>query len=101
MLPSNQDEYQDYINQLPYEIGEMSALAWWSQEPQKKRWPKLSSMALDILSIPAMSDEAKRAFSKARCTISWERAQIDSSTIEMVECIKHWKSNGILDQIVM
>jgi hypothetical protein len=46
-------------------------------------------MALDILLILAMSDKAKRVFSRARCTISWERAQIEPLTIEMVECIKY------------
>ena len=58
-------------------------------------------MALDILSIPAMSDEAERVFLGARCTISWERAQMEPLTIEKVECLKHWKQSGILDQIVM
>jgi hypothetical protein len=58
-------------------------------------------MALDILSILAMSDEAERVFSGARYTISWERAQLEPPTIEMVECIKHWKKSGILNQIVI
>jgi hypothetical protein len=58
-------------------------------------------MALDILSIPAMSDVVERVFSGARCTISWERAQLEPPTIEMVECIKHWKKSGILNQIVI
>ena len=101
MRPSSQDEYQDYINQAPFNIGKMSALVWWGQEPQRKRWPRLSLMVLDILSIPAMSDEAERVFSGACCTISWERAQMEPSTIEMVECIKHWKKSGILNQIVI
>jgi hypothetical protein len=76
MRPSSQDEYRDYTEQPPYDIGKMSALVWWGQEPQRKRWPRLSLMALDILSIPAMSDEAERVFSGARRTISWERAQM-------------------------
>jgi hypothetical protein len=58
-------------------------------------------MALDILSILAMSDEVERVFLGARCTISWERAQMEPPTIEKVECLKHWKWSGILDQIVM
>jgi hypothetical protein len=99
--PGSEDEYQDYINQAPYDIGKLTALAWWSQEPQRKRWPRLSLMALDILSIPAMSDEAERVFSGARRTISWDRAQMEPPTIEKVECLKHWKRSRILDQIVM
>jgi hypothetical protein len=48
----------------------MTALEWWCQDQQRQRWPRLSYMALDILSIPAMSDEAERVFSGARCTVS-------------------------------
>jgi hypothetical protein len=46
-------------------------------------------MAFNILSIPVMNDEAERVFSETRRTISWERAQMKSLTIEMVEYIKH------------
>jgi hypothetical protein len=54
-------------------------------------------MAINILSIPPMSDEPERVFSGARRTISWDRGQIEPATIEMRECLKHWKKSGILD----
>jgi len=57
-------------------------------------------MAIDILSIPAMSDELERVFSGARRTISWKRGQLDSKTIGMTECLKHWKKSGILDRFL-
>jgi hypothetical protein len=96
MQPSSQDEYQDYTNQAPYNIGKMLALVWWGQEPQRRQWLRLSLIALNILSIPAMSDEAERVFLGARHMISWERAQMEPPTIEMVDCIKHWKKSVIL-----
>jgi hypothetical protein len=40
----------------------MSALAWWLEETQQKNDPSLSKMAVDILSIPAMSAEPERLF---------------------------------------
>jgi hypothetical protein len=43
-------------------------------------------MAIDILSIPAMSDEPERVFSGARRTISWERAQLSA------EKLKEWNA---------
>ena len=46
-------------------------------------------MAIDILSIPAMSDELERVFSGACRTILWERGQLDPKTVEMTECLKH------------
>jgi hypothetical protein len=64
---------------------------------QRQRWPRLSYMAIDILSIPAMSDEPERVFSGARRTILWERGQMEPETLEMTECLKHWKRSGILD----
>jgi hypothetical protein len=66
---------------------------------QRQCWPQLSYMAIDILSIPAMSDEPERVFSRARRTITWERGQMDPETIEMTECLKHWKRSGVLNKL--
>jgi len=57
-------------------------------------------MAIDILSIPAMSDEPERVFSRARRTVSWEQGQLRAETIEMTECLKHWKKSRILDKFL-
>jgi hypothetical protein len=54
-------------------------------------------MAINILSIPPMSDEPERVFSGARHTISWDRGKMKVETIEIRECLKHWKRSGILD----
>jgi hypothetical protein len=47
-------------------------------------------MAVDILSIPAMSSEPERIFSGARRTISWDRARLGGRNIERTECLKSW-----------
>ncbi|GKU09855.1 unnamed protein product, partial [Fusarium langsethiae] len=52
------------------------------EEEQQQTYPRLSRMAVDILSIPAMSAEPERVFSGARRTISWDRCQLGSRTIE-------------------
>jgi hypothetical protein len=54
-------------------------------------------MAIDILSISPISDEPERVFSRGRRTVSWDRAQMEAETIEMRECLKHWKRSGILN----
>ena len=51
-------------------------------------------MAIDILSIPLMSDEPERVFSGTGRTISWDRARLGDSSVESTQCIKHWKKNG-------
>ena len=56
-------------------------------------------MAIDILSILAMSDELERVFSGACCTITWERGQLEPETIEMTECLKRWKRSGVLNKL--
>ena len=45
-----------------------------------------------------MSTEVERVFSGARRTISWERTHLKSTTIEEVECLKHWLKNGLARQ---
>ncbi len=93
--PTSEDEFEDYCSGESCDIGNTSALEWWCQDQQRKRWPRLSYMAIDILSIPGMSDEPERVFSGSRRTISWDRAQLEAKTIEELECSKHWERSGI------
>jgi hypothetical protein len=55
-------------------------------------------MAINILLIPAISDELERVFSGACRTVSWDRGQIEAKTLKKVECLKHWKQSGILSE---
>ena len=84
------DEYDHYCAEDPYEIPGQTALQWWCQDLQRKRWPQLSRFAIEVLSIPAMSDEPERVFSGGRRTISWERMSLEVSNIEKTECLKSW-----------
>src|SRR6186713_488291 len=57
----DQDEYSKYL--LAPVIPEVTDPRTWRLEPtQRKTYPNLSIMALDILSIPAMSAEPERLF---------------------------------------
>ncbi len=93
--PASQDEYEDYCTEAPHEV-QKSPLQWWCESSQRKRWPRLSMFAIEILSIPAMSDEPERVFSGGRRTVSWERMQIGMSSLEHTECMKSWHRSGIL-----
>lgn len=95
--PRSQDEFEDYSNAEPSEIGSLPALEWWCHDSQRERWPRLSCMAIDILSIPPMSAEPERVFSGARRTISWDRAQLSASVIETTECLKHALRSKIVE----
>jgi hypothetical protein len=82
------DEYSRYLTEpvLPHVT---NALQWWIQ--QRSQYPALATMAIDILSIPAMSDEPERVFSGARRTVTDLRGSLKASSIEMLESIKSWK----------
>ncbi len=95
--PASKDEYKDYNSQESYKPGKKGALAWQYQDTQRQHQPRLSLMAIDILSIPPISDEPERVFSGARRTVSQDKGQIESETIKIRECLKHWKKSGILD----
>ena len=47
-------------------------------------------MALDILSIPAMSADLERLVSGAKITISDRRNRLGIMTIQALECLKSW-----------
>jgi len=51
-------------------------------------------MALDILSIPAMSAEPERLFSSAKITITDRRNRLGIESIEAIKCLKSWLSKG-------
>jgi hAT family C-terminal dimerisation region len=92
------DEYEHYCSEEPYEREKgQTALQWWCEDQQQKRWPILSQFAIEILSIPAMSDEPERIFSGGRRTISWDRMSLGLETVEQIECSKSWIRRGILE----
>lgn len=58
---SSVNEYEAYTSQTPIVI-ECSPLTRWLRDEQQERYPRLSKMAIDILSIPAMSADPERVF---------------------------------------
>jgi hypothetical protein len=62
---------------------------------QREYYPNLAIMALDMLSIPAMSDEPERLFSGAGVTITERRNRLGVESIEALECLKSWNKGGI------
>ena len=55
-------------------------------------------MAIDIYSIPAMSAEPERLFSAAKHTVSLQRNNLRSETIELLVCLKSWFWLGIFTE---
>jgi hypothetical protein len=94
--PEVEDDFLSFINAAPIPLGKIKPIQWWCLEEQRKRYPRLHQMALDILSIPPMSDAPERTFSCGRRTIPWSRARLKSKNIIMVESLSNWVSQGLI-----
>jgi hypothetical protein len=93
---ATRDDFNDFINRDPTPLPpHTTALEWWLRSEQQRDYPRLSRMAVDILSIPAMSAEPERIFSGARRTITWSRQQLSGVMIEKLECLKSWIRENI------
>lgn len=90
---SDDDNFGTFIASSPIRI-DCSPLQWWSRTEQKSRYPRLHSMAISILSIPAESSEPERAFSGSRRTCSWDRLSLSCLNIQRIECIGSWIREG-------
>jgi hypothetical protein len=91
----NEDEFEKFVTASPHKIT-CSPLQWWCKEEQRLEYPRLHKMAIDILSIPPMSDEAERVFSGVRRTISWDRARLGAWIVEMTELLGNWNKNDLI-----
>jgi hypothetical protein len=97
---SVRDDFTSFINVDATDIPpDCTPLEWWCQPQQRKQYPKLSRMAICILSIPAESSEPERTFSGARRTCSWDRLRITCKTIEMIECTGNWLRQGLIQPL--
>jgi hypothetical protein len=86
------DEYEDYCYIKP-EARVSNIIQWWNDH--STLYPALSRMALDILSIPAMSAEVERVFSSAKLLISDARNRLKEDIIEACECLKSLNTAGM------
>lgn len=82
------DEYMKYC-ESPI-TSDFNARAWWMEPAQRAAFPNLGKMALDLLSIPAMSASPERLFSSAGLTITERRNRLGTKSIEALECLKSW-----------
>ena len=83
------DEF-DHYSRSERVFGYVNAIDWWLEPAQQKSYPNLSRMALDMLSIPAVSSDPERVFSAAKITPSDRRNKLEIQMIEHLECLKSW-----------
>lgn len=89
------DDFDSFISEAPIALAEgVTPLQWWCSDDVRTAYPRLSRMAIDILSIPAESAEPERSFSGARRTARWDRLRLLIDSIEKIECIGNWLREG-------
>jgi hypothetical protein len=95
--PQSLDEFDNYINENPIPLDSWTtAIQWWNQPLQQTRFPRLSQLAIEVLSIPGMSDKPERVFSGSRRRVPWDRTKTSAQLLEALECAKDWTVQGIL-----
>ncbi|KAL7755651.1 hypothetical protein ACKLNR_014178 [Fusarium oxysporum f. sp. zingiberi] len=90
------DEYEVYCREPVMMISD--PLKWWLELAQRRRFPNLSLMAIDILSIPPMPAETERLFSKARLTVTDQRGSMNIETLNLLECLRSWDRSALIAQ---
>ena len=95
--PQSQDEFDNYIGENPIPLDSCTtSFQWWNLPLQRTRFPRLSQLAIEVLSIPGMSDKPERVFSGARRRVPWDRTKTSPQILEETECLKDWADHGIL-----
>jgi hypothetical protein len=96
ILNMDDDEYEVYCREPVMMISD--PLKWWLELAQRRRFPNLSLMAIDILSIPPMSAETERLFSKAKLTVTDRRGSLNMETLNLLECLRSWDGSALIAQ---
>ncbi|KAJ3453694.1 hypothetical protein MRS44_017941 [Fusarium solani] len=68
-------------------------IGWW--KVNANRYPRLSLMAVDMLTIPSSSAESERTFSSAGRMMAPLRSRLRRETVAMAQCIRSWSKAGI------
>jgi hypothetical protein len=84
--PPSADEFQRYCEQAQETD---SPLRRW-REIGMTKYPHLAQMAFDVLSIPAMSDEPERIFSRMGIMITKRRNHLEQDIIQATQCLYSW-----------
>jgi hypothetical protein len=89
------DEYsrycaEDIVNSQYYRS---RPIDWWKTNAY--RYPRLSTMAVDMLSIPSSSAESERTFSSAGLMMAPLRNRLGREIVAMGQCIRSWSKAGI------
>ncbi|KJZ68764.1 hypothetical protein HIM_11848 [Hirsutella minnesotensis 3608] len=88
------DEYEVYCREPVMMIPD--PLKWWLEPAQRRRFPNLSLMVVDILSIAPMSTETEKLFPKAKATVTDQRGSMGIETVNILEFLRSWDNSALI-----
>ena len=92
------DEYEMWVgNPQETDISIQDPIQYWHD--LRFKYPRLSRMALDFLTIQPMSAECERLFSAAGLMVTSQRSQLEARTIGICQVLRSWLRAGIIDEL--
>ncbi|KAM4063985.1 ribonuclease H-like protein [Hirsutella rhossiliensis] len=91
-----QDELDQYLSEPPVEniAYKTDPIAWW-KDVGVARFPRLSYMAVDYLTIASSSAGTERDFSSCGRMITPLRSRLRRHIVAMAQCLRSWSKAGI------
>lgn len=118
LMSSNQDDFDYYLRRDVKDDLPLGPLKYWIDHAEDLRQKDLAKMALDIFSIPAMSADPERLFSRydmlalhthsqnlrkliiymgsSKLLLSDRRNRLGDDLIEASECLRSWANDGLV-----
>ncbi|KAK8106569.1 reverse transcriptase [Apiospora kogelbergensis] len=96
------DEYHYWLANESEREDCLDPIAYW--HGMRDKYPRLSQMALDFLTIPPMSAEVERLFSSTGRMVTAQRTSLDAITVSVCQALRSWYRSGIirdLDPVLM
>ncbi|TVY75153.1 putative AC transposase [Fusarium oxysporum f. sp. cubense] len=89
------DEYSDWFRDVhKSDQNILDPISYWYE--RREEYPRLSQMALDVLSVLPMSIDVERLFSTCGRMVRDDRARLDASTIGMTQTVRSWHCGGYI-----
>jgi len=91
-----QDELDQYLSEPPVDniAYKVDPIAWW-RDVGAVRFPRLSYMAVDFLTIASSSAETERDFSSCGRMVTPLRCRLRRHIVAMAQCLRSWSKAGI------
>lgn len=97
-LKTKEDEYARWQRDLSLTDNDIrDPREYW--HAQRFKYPRLSRMALDFMTVQAMSAECERLFSAAGRMVTPLRSQLEANTIAICQVLRSWLQAGIAEEI--